>query len=86
MNSSLFKNFLGQFKAWFQAVGVFVVAAICSYLVENTEWTWKGLAAAGAAALLTYGFTAQDHRVAKKAVEDAAVTGEVPTITKGELK
>lgn len=84
---NFWKNTYGQFKNWFQTVGVFVVAAVCSYFVENTEWTWKGVAAAAAAALLTYGFTRDDHKKTEKAVEQAAVTGEVlPTITKGELK
>ena len=63
--TSIFLNALGQFRAWFQATGVFILAALCSYFVDNTEWTWKGFGAALAGACLTYIFTASDHKKTK---------------------
>jgi hypothetical protein len=71
MNSSLLKNIYDQFHAWFQTVGIFIVAAICSYLVNNTEWTWKGIAVAAAAAFVNYAFTRDDHAKTRKAVKHA---------------
>jgi hypothetical protein len=65
------KNIFGQFHSWVQTVGVFIVAAICSYLVNNTEWSWKGIAIAAAAAFVNYGFTRDDHKKTEKAVQKA---------------
>jgi hypothetical protein len=84
MNNNLWTNIYGQLHNWFQTVGVFIVAAVCSYFVENTEWTWKGVATAAAAAFVANVFTRDDHRKTDKAVEKAAVTGEVPNLPKGE--
>lgn len=75
---NFWKNAFGQFRVWFQTTGIFIVAALVSYFVENSEWTWKGFGAAVAAALLNYVFTADDHKKTAKAAEKAAVTGEVP--------
>jgi hypothetical protein len=89
MNSSLLKNVYDQFHAWFQTVGIFIVAAICSYLVNNTEWTWKGIAVAAAAAFVNYAFTRDDHKktgkAVKKAVEETVIATQEVLEKKGEI-
>lgn len=86
MNSSLFKNAYGQFRNWFQSSGIFIVSAIGGYFFENEQWTLRGLFIATWPTILAYGFTWLDHKKTQKAVLKAAVTGETPTITEGELK
>jgi sterol desaturase/sphingolipid hydroxylase (fatty acid hydroxylase superfamily) len=87
----LLKNIYGQFHTWFQSVGMFIIADICYYLVEHdsTDWTWKGLIVSAAAALLTYGFTHDDHKKTEKAVqkevERAVITTQEVLEKKGEI-
>jgi hypothetical protein len=78
--SNLFTNVWGQFHSWFQAVGIFILIAVITYLYNtaSNEWSWSGIISAFLGALLTYGFTKNDHaktgQAVQKAVEQTVIT------------
>lgn len=73
-------NIFNQLHSFWQAVGVFIVGSIATYLINTAanEWTWQGILVSACAAFVTYGLTRDDHNKTAKAVEKAATTGEVP--------
>lgn len=77
---NFWQNVFGQLHSWWQAVGVFVVGAVATYLINTAanEWTWQGILVSACLAFVTYGFSRVDHKKTEKAVGKAAVTGEVP--------
>jgi membrane protein implicated in regulation of membrane protease activity len=77
---SFWKNIYNQIHSFWQAIGIFLVGAIATYIVNtaSNQWSWQGIAVSLASAVLTYGLTKNDHNKTAQAVEKAAVTGEVP--------
>lgn len=78
--TKFFLNVWGQVHNFWQTVGIFILIAVVSYLYDTAtnEWSWSGLITAALGALLTYGFTHNDHVKTAQAVDKAASTGETP--------
>ncbi|MBA3829909.1 MAG: hypothetical protein H0X33_13295 [Taibaiella sp.] len=86
MNFNL-TDYVGMIRNWWSTIGIFLLLEGLQYFIDNLAFSWRGLAVAVAAAFIKHSVTSFDHTVAKKAVEKAAVTGEVPaSITAGEHK
>lgn len=86
LNKDFWQNVYGQIHALWQTFGIAVLTELCYYIVQHdsADWTWKGLIVSAATGCLTYILTKRDHIKTEKAVEKAAVTGEVPNLPKGE--
>lgn len=79
MSSNFWTNVFNQLHAFWQAIGIFLVGAIATYLVNtaSNEWSWQGIVVAAASAVVTYVLTRDDHKKTVAAVAVAAQTGDV---------
>ncbi|MBN9393422.1 MAG: hypothetical protein J0I20_35655 [Chloroflexi bacterium] len=73
-------NVFGQIHAIWQGIGIFVLGTIASYVLatDPDAWNWRGVLVSAITGAATYILTRVDHKQVDKAVNKAAVTGEVP--------
>jgi hypothetical protein len=80
------KNIYDQFHNWVTTVGLAIALAMCEYLLENSEWTWKAALVAGVGAFVKYMITRDDHKKTKKAVGEAVIKTQEILEKEGEPK
>jgi hypothetical protein len=80
MGDSILTNIYGQVKAVWQGIGIFVLGTVASYILatDPDAWNWRGVLVSAVTGGATYIVTRVDHKQADKAVNKAAITGEVP--------
>jgi hypothetical protein len=67
------KNIYDQFHNWVTTVGLAIALAVCEYLLDNSEWTWRAALVAGVGAFVKYFATRDDHKKTRKAVGEAVI-------------
>jgi hypothetical protein len=67
-------------------IGIALAIALAQFILDNETFTLRMVVVTLLGAGLKYYATRDDHKKTDEAVKNVAVTGEVPTITKGELK
>jgi hypothetical protein len=72
-DNTFWKNAYGQIRNFWSTIGLAIALAVCEYLLENSEWTWRAALVAGVGAFVKYFATRDDHKKTRKAVGEAVI-------------